>query len=199
MFAYSALHVHLGSRKVNTMQHASTEPFLITHIYLSTPVPHQAAASLPFSLSRKAFDSLEWPFIMKILDAFNFGSIKRWISTFYTNVESAVLNNGRLTNWFKPSKGVRQGCLFILSAEVMSIKIRFDPGVKGINLFGSELKLSQFANDTNLFCADLISIEKALNIVNDFGRIAGLQLNMKKKKRRFGLESGRTIKPTPWT
>ena len=92
---------------------------------------------------------------MKILDAFNFGSIKRWISTFYTNVESAVLNNGRLTNWFKPSKGVRQGCplspyLFILSAEIMSIKIRFDPGVKGINLFGSELKLSQFTDDTNL-------------------------------------------------
>ena len=136
---------------------------------------------------RKAFDSLEWPFIMRILDAFNFGSsIKRWISTFYTNVESAVLN-GCLTNWFKPSKGVRQGCplspyLFILSAELMSIKISFDPGVKGINLFGNEFKLSQFADDTNLFCADLISIERALNIVNDFGRIAGLQLNMKKTK-----------------
>ena len=137
---------------------------------------------------RKAFDSLEWPFIMKILDAFNFGSsIKRWISTFYTNVESAVLNNGYTTNWFKPSKGVRQGCplspyLFILSAELMSIKLRYDPGVKGINVFGNELKLSQFADDTNLFCADLISVEKALNIVNDFGRIAGLQLNIKKTK-----------------
>ena len=97
---------------------------------------------------------------MRILDEFNFGSsIKRRISTFYTNVESAVLNNGCTTNWFKPSKGVRQGCplssyLFILSAELMSlmsIKIRFDPGVKGINLFDNELKLSQFADDTNLF------------------------------------------------
>lgn len=137
---------------------------------------------------RKAFDSLEWPFIMRILDAFNFGSsIKRWISTFYTNVESAVLNNGYTTNWFKPSKGVRQGCplspyLFILSAELMSINLRYDSGVKGINLFGNELKLSQFADDTNLFCADLNSVEKALNTVNDFGRIAGLQLNMKKTK-----------------
>ena len=106
---------------------------------------------------RKAFDSLGWPFIMRILDAFNFGSsIKRRISTFYTSVESAVLNNGYTTNWFKPSKGVRQGCplspyLFILSAELMSIKLRYDPGVKGINLFGNEQKLSQFADDTNLF------------------------------------------------
>ena len=49
-------------------------------------------------------------------------------------------------------------------------------------MFGNELKLSQFGDDTNLFCADLISVEKALNIVNDFGRIAGLHLNMKKTK-----------------
>ena len=40
---------------------------------------------------RKAFDFLEWPFIAKTLDYFNFGSdIKRWDSTFYTNIESTV-------------------------------------------------------------------------------------------------------------
>ena len=122
------------------------------------------------------------------LDSFNFGTnIKRWVCTFYTNVESAVLNNGYLTNWFKPSKGVRQGCplspyLFILSAEILSIKIRHVPTVEGISIFGNELKMSQFADDTNLFCANLVSVENALNIVVDFGRISGLQLNMKKTK-----------------
>jgi len=95
---------------------------------------------------RKAFDSLEWPFIMRTLDAFNFGtSIKKWVSTFYTNVESAVLNNGFLTNWFRPSRGVRQGCplspyLFILSAEIMSNKIRQNPNIKGIKILGNEVK-----------------------------------------------------------
>ena len=48
---------------------------------------------------------------MRVYDILNFGSsIKRWISAFYTNVESAVLNNGYATNWFKPSKGARQEC-----------------------------------------------------------------------------------------
>ena len=138
---------------------------------------------------RKAFDSLEWPFIMKTLDYFNFGSdIKQWVSTFYTNIESAVLNNGFATSWFRPSKGVRQGCplspyLFILSAvEILSVKIRQDSSVKGIKIFGNEIKPSQFADDTNLFTTDLASVKNALKIVGDFGEIAGLLLNIKKTK-----------------
>ena len=137
---------------------------------------------------RKAVDSLEWPFIAKTLDYFNFVSdIKRWVSTFYSNIESTVVNNGYTTNWFKPSKGVRQGCplspyLFILSAELLSNKIPQDSTVKGIKVFGNEIKLSQFADDTTFFNADLVSLEKALKIVDDFGKLAGLSLNVKKTK-----------------
>ena len=40
------------------------------------------------------------------------------------------------------------------------------------------------------FCADLISVEKALNLVNDFGRIAGLRLNMKKNKSDLAWKVG---------
>ena len=44
----------------------------------------------------------------------------------------------------------------------MSIKLRYVPElVKGTNLFGNEDKLPQLAEDTNLFCEDLISVEKA--------------------------------------
>ena len=130
---------------------------------------------------RKAFDSIEWPFIMRTLDVFNFGmSIQKWVSTFYTNIESAAINNGFLTNWFRPTRGVRQGCplspyLFILSAEIMANKIRQDPHFKGIEILGNGLKLSQYADDTNLFCADLDSVEKALEIVDIFGMLAGLK------------------------
>ena len=125
---------------------------------------------------------------MKTLDYFNFGTgVKKWVSTFYTNIESAVLNNGFATNWFKPSKGVRQGCplspyLFILSAEILAHKIRQDPEFRGIKLFGNEVKLSLFADDTNLFTSDLASVRRGLEIVEEFGKIAGLCLNVKKTK-----------------
>ena len=45
-----------------------------------------------------------------------------------------------------------------------------------------ELKLSQYADDTNLFCADLASVEKILEIVENFGNMAGLKLNRRKTK-----------------
>ena len=96
---------------------------------------------------KKAFDTLEWSYIRKVLELLNFGEgVKRWIGTFYTNIETAVLNNGFATNWFKPSRGVRQGCplssyLFVLGAEILASKIRQNPLVKGIDLFGNETKI----------------------------------------------------------
>ena len=52
--------------------------------------------------------------------------------------------------------------------------------MRGIKIFGREIKLSQFADDTTLFNADIESLELALKIVGDFGKIAGLSLNVKK-------------------
>ena len=59
----------------------------------------------------KAFDTLEWPFIMKTLQYFGFGpSILSWIKCFNSNIESCVLNNGWTANFFEIQRGVRQGC-----------------------------------------------------------------------------------------
>ena len=71
---------------------------------------------------RKAFDSLEWPFMMKTLDYFNFGAdFKKWVTTFYTNIESAVLNNGFATDWFKPSRARCEAGLSLVPLFVYSL------------------------------------------------------------------------------
>ena len=64
----------------------------------------------------------------------------------------------------------------------MSNKIRQSDTIKGVSLCGNEIKISQFADDTNLICADIPLVENALPILVDFGKISGLSLNKEKTK-----------------
>ena len=58
----------------------------------------------------KAFDSLEWNFMFKCLEAFGFGhSLIRWVETFYSNISSCIINNGTFSANFELGRGVRQG------------------------------------------------------------------------------------------
>ena len=152
---------------------------------------------------RKAFDTIEWEFIQRTIALFNFGeSIQRWISIFYTNTESAVLNNGFCTNYFSLSRGVRQGCplspyLFVLAVELLACKIRQDKEIQGIKVLGKELKLSQFADDTTLLNSNCNSVKQAIAVLDNFGDISGLKLNSSKTKALW-LGSWRHRKDKPF-
>ena len=88
------------------------------------------------------------------------------------NAESGVMNAGFMTNYFKVSRGVRQGCplgplLFVLAVEMLALKIRQDQLCRGIELpNGQNAKISQFADDTTLILEDTTSLRKAMNVVN---------------------------------
>ena len=105
----------------------------------------------------KAFDQLDWNFIEQTLTAFNFGPFfKNVVKTMYANVTSCVTNNGYSSEFFNIQRGIRQGCplsalLFILAVEILSIKIRGQPSIKGITINTQEIKLTQLADDTTLF------------------------------------------------
>ena len=135
----------------------------------------------------KAFDTVEWSFIWKTLDYFNFGpSLISWIQLCYRNIQSCVLNNGWASNYFTPERGVRQGCplspyIFILCAEILAAKIRRNNDIKGITVFGNEIKISQYADDTTMILdGSKKSLLSALLDLELFGAISGLHLNDKK-------------------
>ena len=66
----------------------------------------------------------------------------------------------------------------------------------GISIVEREIKVSQFADDTNLLCFDLSSVEKGLRIEVDFGEISALRLNVEKTKAMWlGKWSGNKSKP----
>ena len=89
---------------------------------------------------QQAFDSVSWKFILKTLDYFNFGpSIKKWIKLFQNGAESCILQNGFLSEFFYLQRGCRQGDSispypFILCAEVLSLMMRKEIAIKGIDI-----------------------------------------------------------------
>ena len=136
----------------------------------------------------KAFVSLEWDFPLKTLDTFQFGhEFKSWVKILYTNITSCTINNGYASNWFELHRGVGQACplsrlLFVLAVEILSIAIRASRDIKGIQIANREIKLSQYADDTTVFCKDIFSLEKVLNLLNTFGDCSGLKLNVTKSE-----------------
>ena len=94
------------------------------------------------------FDSLEWSFIKKSFQYFNFGqSLISWINLFYNDITSSVQNNRWVSDPFSLTRGVRQGCplspyLFIVVAEILGNVIRKKKEVKGIYVEDTEFKIS---------------------------------------------------------
>jgi hypothetical protein len=87
-----------------------------------------------------AFDSLSWKFMNNVLDFFNFGtSFKKWIELFYKNIQSCVVVNGHMSDWFYIYRGCRQGdplspYLFILCAEILALLIKTNKNITGIKV-----------------------------------------------------------------
>ena len=131
----------------------------------------------------KAFDSVNWNFLRHALRKFNFGpSFCAWITAFYSNISSCVMNNGFTTQPFKLSRGVRQGdplspYLFILVLETLAIYIRNDECIKGIKVDGHELKLIIFADDLTVFLKDIASFHCLSAKLELFGHYSGLNVN----------------------
>ena len=60
---------------------------------------------------QKAFDSIEWDFLFKVLEKYGFGNnFKEWIQLLYTKPCAYVKNNGFFSEEFFLTRGVRQGC-----------------------------------------------------------------------------------------
>lgn len=160
---------------------------LLQHIHKSG----QPAIFVKIDFS-KAFDSINWQFLMKIMKVRGFP--KRWIDwigSILNTSSSSVIINGEQSERFRHRRGLRQGdpispMLFLLAVDALQRMIRIantsllHPISHRIH---DSIKALQYADDTVIIAnagnefSSIITLKLVLRL---FSSISGLHINFKK-------------------
>ena len=138
--------------------------------------------------SRKAFDSVRWAFLYKVMTKFGFhDTFIKVIQALYDNPTARIKINGDLSDAFVLQRGSRQGCgisplLFDLFIEPLGQLIRQSDAVEGINVGGTEHKVSMFADDVLLYLGGdpERSFNALMSLLAGYGDLSGYKLNTSK-------------------
>ena len=150
----------------------------------------------------KAFDTLDWNFLVMVLHNFGFQSnFINWILAILQSPRLSILVNGKAVGFFSSSRGVRQGdplspLLFCLAEEVLSRalsasvqrgKITHISCCRGTVIPTHVL----YADDILIFCTGLKSnIRELLNIFHKYSGVSGQVINNTKSCLYTGAMTG---------
>lgn len=140
---------------------------------------------------KKAFDSLNWSFIISILQALrlppNFINL---ISQCITTTRFSVAVNGELGGYFRDTKGLRQGdplspYLFVLAMEVLAqmLNSSFNTGLIGYHPAALNPPITHlaFADDVMIFFDGQVNSLQNISLTLDrFSAWSGLSMNRSK-------------------
>lgn len=135
-----------------------------------------------------AFDTFDREFLFRALKSYNFGeAFRNSIGILYKGACRSVVNNGFTSNWFSLEAGLRQGCpvsplLFIIAVEKLSCCLRQDFEIQGALINDNRHIISQYADDTTLFLRDGSSLERSMEVIEEFSQVAGLSVNVDKSQ-----------------
>ncbi|XP_010418736.1 PREDICTED: uncharacterized protein LOC104704326 [Camelina sativa] len=137
----------------------------------------------------KAFDSVQWPFLINTLSALNFPPrFIRWIELCVTTASFSVQVNGELTG--QNQRGLCQGCslspnLFVICMHVVSTLLDKDALERRVGYHPrcQNIQLTHlcFADDILVFTdGTKLSIEGILQIFDRFAEFSALKISLEK-------------------
>ncbi|XP_060969524.1 uncharacterized protein LOC133036798 [Cannabis sativa] len=145
----------------------------------------------------KAYDKLDWDFLISVLHQIGFGSpFIDWIKACISVAEIKLLLNGSVVGKFSPERGLRQGdplspSLYIMAAEALShllIKKENEGGLKGFKLArnGTPITHLMFADDIILFGeASAREARSLLDCLESYCHSSGQKINFLKSSVCF--------------
>ena len=137
--------------------------------------------------AEKAFDKIQHPFMIKILQKMGIDrTYLNIIKAMYDKPTANIILDGEKLKAFPLRSGTRQGCplsllFFNIVLEVLAMAIRAEKEIKGIQV-GKELKLLVFADDMILYTDNPKDTTRKLpELINEFGKVEGYKININTK------------------
>eukprot|EP00253_Pinus_taeda_P015484 PITA_15484 len=173
-----------------------TDGIILTHeIIHSLKQSKKPGMLLKIDLS-KAFDSISWEYMQKVLKAFGFDNAWiRWVSSLISSAFFSILINGIPTSTFRSSRGIRQGdplspFLFIIMVEGLGRCIKnaiHSQDLKGITLHQAPtVSHQQFVDDNMIFGYSSVQEARTLNsLLLLFSKASGALINKVKSQIFF--------------
>jgi hypothetical protein len=152
----------------------------------------------------KAFDRMEWSFLLIILGKLGFSPIwLSWIRIYISSTSFSILLNGSPYGFFSPGRELKQGdplspFLFILGVEVflrLIFKEERNGSLKGLGISRNCSPIHQllFADDLLIFGEAYISVAISIKACMDkYCRWSGQSINVSKSSIRFSRNTNPT-------
>lgn len=174
--------------------------------YLSDVISHLGITQSPGIMLkmdlRKAYDHVDWHFLLHTLSAFGFGKyFLTWMEILLTQSSTAIKVNGFVTDFFRIGRSLRQGCplsplLYTLSTEPLCLALTKAPHIS--RLFVAQTfvpTVFQHVDDNTLMLSSESSITEVIKIYDAYGSASGAVINIDKSRGQW-LGSWSTRGPT---
>jgi hypothetical protein len=137
--------------------------------------------------SEKAFDKIQHPFMIKILERSGIqGPYLDIIKVIYGKRVANIKLNGEKLEAIPLKSETRQSCplspyIVNIVLDVLARAIRQQKEIKGIQIGKEEVKISLFAGDMIVYISDPENYKREiLNLINSFSAVAGYKINSNK-------------------